>query len=85
MKTIKTMKSYTFTEARKKLAEVLDRARKEDVIIKRRGGESFVLRQQIGKGSPLDVPAVKTKAKSADIIDAVRESRAQSWRNAGKP
>jgi DNA-binding FadR family transcriptional regulator len=75
------MKSYSFTEARKKLAEVLDRARKEDVIIKRRGGETFVLRKRQANGSPLDVPAVKTKAKTADIIDAVRESRAQSWRS----
>jgi Antitoxin Phd_YefM, type II toxin-antitoxin system len=75
------MKSYSFTEARKKLAEVLDRARKEDVVIKRRGGEAFVLRKLVSTGSPLDVPVVKSKAKTADVMAAIRDSRAQSWRD----
>jgi prevent-host-death family protein len=39
----KAMRVYTFSEARQKLAEVLDLATKEDVMIKRRGGETFVL------------------------------------------
>jgi len=35
------MKVYTYSEARKRFAEVLNIARKEEVIIKRRGGETF--------------------------------------------
>ena len=35
------MKVYTYSEARQKLATVLDIAKTEEVIIQRRGGESF--------------------------------------------
>lgn len=69
------MKVYTFSEARAKLAEVLDKARSEDILIKRRGGETFVLRRQRPKKSPLDIPGIKTKATTADIIEAVRAGR----------
>jgi len=37
------MKEYPYSEARQELSKVLDIARKEDVIIKRRGGEAFSL------------------------------------------
>jgi PHD/YefM family antitoxin component YafN of YafNO toxin-antitoxin module len=37
------MKVFTYSEARKRLARVLDMARKEEVLIKRRGGETFSL------------------------------------------
>ena len=35
------MKVYTYSEARQRLADVLNIARNEEVIIKRRGGETF--------------------------------------------
>ncbi|MFC1535127.1 type II toxin-antitoxin system Phd/YefM family antitoxin [Thermodesulfobacteriota bacterium] len=35
------MKVYTYSEARQKLSKVLDTARSEEVIIKRRGGGNF--------------------------------------------
>lgn len=35
------MKVYTYSEARQKLSTVLDMAKSEEVIIKRRGGELF--------------------------------------------
>ena len=70
------MRTYSFTEARQKLAEVLDRARTEDVIIRRRGGEVFVLRLKKTTASPLDLPVVEGEAATtADIVEAVRESR----------
>lgn len=69
------MKVFTYSEARQRLAELLDLARQEDVIISRRGGESFVLSRRKNSGSPLDVPPVKTRATTADILRAVRESR----------
>jgi len=37
------MKVYTYSEARQHLSKVLEIARKEEVIIKRRGGETFSL------------------------------------------
>jgi prevent-host-death family protein len=71
------MKVYTYSEARQKLSEVLDIARSEEVIIKRRGGETFTLVFKKSLKSPFDVPGIKTRATTKDIIDAVRESR---WR-----
>lgn len=52
---------------------VLDIARFEDVIIKRRGGETFKI---IFTKSPFDVAGIKTKATTKDILNTVKESRA---------
>lgn len=70
------MRVYTFSEARQRLAELLDMAKSEDVVIKRRNGETFVLSCRKSVRSPfdiagVDVPGVSTK----DIVAAVRESR----------
>jgi hypothetical protein len=69
------MKVYTFTQAREHLAAVLEEARQQEVIIRRRNGDQFsiVLRQQ--GTSPFDVPPVRTRATTEDILDAIRESR----------
>ena len=54
-------------------------ARSEEVVIKRRGGETFtVLFKQAKKSSPFDVPGVKTKASTDDILDAIRDSRSRN-------
>lgn len=74
------MKSYTYLEARQNLSAVLDAARTEDVIIKRRGGETFkVVFEKRSLASPFDVTGVKPKATTADILDAVRESRSGNY------
>jgi hypothetical protein len=69
------MKVYTYSEARQKLSMLLDIARSEEIIIKRRGGESFKLVFNQPNKSPFDVPGIRTKATTQDILDAVRESR----------
>ena len=69
------MKVYTYSEARQKLATVLDLAKSEEVIIKRRGGETFKIVFSKSSKSPFDVAGVKTKATTEDILDAVKESR----------
>lgn len=69
------MKVYTYSEARQRLADVLNIARNEEVIIKRRGGETFSIVFRKSTKSPFDVPGIKTKATTKDIIAAVRESR----------
>lgn len=69
------MKVYTYSEARQRLTEVLDLARTEDVAIRRRGGETFVLRYERATRSPLDIPGIKTKASMKDILDAISEVR----------
>lgn len=69
------MKVYTYSEARQRLAEVLNIARSEEVVIKRRGGETFSIIFRKNKNSPFDVPGIQTKATTKDILVAVRESR----------
>ena len=69
------MKVYTYSEARQRLAEVLNIARKEEVIIKRRGGESFTIVFKKTPKSPFDIAGVKTKATTKDILAAIKDSR----------
>ncbi len=69
------MKVYTYSEARQRLADVLNIAKTEEVVIKRRGGETFSIIYKKNTKSPFDVPGTKTKATTKDILAAVRESR----------
>ena len=69
------MKVYTYSEARQRFAEVLNIARTEEVVIKRRGGETFSIIFRKSAKSPFDVPGIDTKATTKDILEAVRESR----------
>ena len=71
------MKVYTYSEARQKFSMVLNIARSEDVIIKRRGGETFKIIFTKSPKSPFDVAGVKTKTTTRDILNAVKESRAE--------
>lgn len=70
------MHVYTFSEARQQLSTVLEQAAKEgQVCIKRRDGQTFILKPQVNKNSPLDVPAIDLKLSTDEIIDIVREVR----------
>lgn len=69
------MKVFTYTQARQQLSAVLDTARKEKVVIMRRGNERFSLSAERLSQSPFDIPGVKTKATTDDILDAIRASR----------
>ena len=72
------MRVFTYSEARQKLAMLLDLARHEEVRIRRRDGSVFVLRQAPAEeGSPLDVPGIRTRATTRDVLRAVREARAR--------
>lgn len=70
------MKVYTYSEARQRLARILEEAREGgEVRIKRRDGSEFVVRPVFSRGSPLDVPGVDTGLTREDILVAIRESR----------
>ncbi len=70
------MKVFTYSEARQNLAKLLKLAQKEEVEIRRRDGTLFSLTLKKKKAkSPFDVPGIKTKATTEEILDAVRESR----------
>lgn len=72
------MKVYTYSEARQRLSKLLDIARDEEVIIKRRGGETFSVILKKEPKSPFDVPGIKTKVTTKDILNAIRESRSRA-------
>lgn len=69
------MKVYTYSQARQNLSKVLNESKSEDVVIRRRGGEVFRISPHRPEGSPFDVPGLKTKAKTTDILHAVRDVR----------
>lgn len=72
------MNIYTYSEARQKLATLLDQAKKEGkVLIKRKDGSIFELRSVVKKKSPLDVKGVNVKLEKEEILDILREVRSR--------
>jgi hypothetical protein len=70
------MKEFTYSEARQRLAALLERARREGAVrIRRKDGQVFVLRPEQPAGSPLDVPAIGAHLSRKEILDAIREGR----------
>lgn len=67
---------YTYSEARQKLAALLEKAIREgEVKIRRRDGTIFVLRPEQGSGSPLDIPGVDLGISTKEILSTIREVR----------
>lgn len=73
------MTTYSYAEARERLSTLLERALMEgQVKLKSRDGRVFVIRpERPPKTSPFDVRSVKLPISKADILDAIRESRAR--------
>lgn len=70
------MKVYTYSQARQKLARLLDEARLEgEVCIKKRDGQMFILKPMKEQGSPLDIEGVDLDLSLDELTYAVRESR----------
>lgn len=70
------MKVYTYSEARQKLASLLEQARSDGAVrIRRRDGQTFVLSPERTSGSPLDVEGVDLDVTTAEIISFIREGR----------
>lgn len=73
------MKEYTYSEARQRLAALLERARREGAArIRRRDGQVFVLQPEAPAAttaSPLDVPGVDLGLTRADVLDLIRAGR----------
>lgn len=70
------MKVYTYSEARQNLASLLEQARAEGAVrIRRRDGQSFILRPEGPTSSPLDVEGVDLGVTTEEIVAFVREGR----------
>jgi len=73
------VKTYTYSEARQRLATLLDQARREGrVQIRRQDGSTFVLQPVTASGSPLDVPGVSSALRPGELVALVREERERS-------
>jgi antitoxin Phd len=76
------MMVYTYSEARQKLATLLEQAAKEGgVKIKRKDGQIFVIRPETRVGSPLDAEApldvegIDLDITKDEIVQFIREGR----------
>jgi len=73
------VKTYTYSEARQRLAALRDQARREgQVQIRRQDGSTFVLQPVVSDRSPLDVPGVRSRLRRGEVVALVREEREQS-------
>ena len=71
------MKVYTYSEAREKLATILEESKTEEVVIKRRKGDTYAIVPQLQRPrrSPFDVAGLSKGISSKEIVEAIRESR----------
>lgn len=73
------MDVFTFSEARRKLATVLAKAKTQgEVRIKRKDGDEFMVKLVRKKESPLNVKGVYLGLSADEIVDLIRESRERS-------
>jgi antitoxin Phd len=74
------MKVYTYSEARQRLARLLDEAFREGrVQIRRRDGRTFTVTPVQVARSPLDVPGLRCDLTTEDIVEAVRIGRERNY------
>jgi hypothetical protein len=71
------MKVYTYSEAREKLASILEESKTEEVVIRRRKGDTYAIVPQSlrPRRSPFNVPSLHKRITKEEIIEAIRESR----------
>ena len=70
------MTVYTYSEARQKLAALLEKAIKEgEVRIRRKDGRIFVIRPEPRADSPLNVEGIDLGISAPEIVQFIQEGR----------
>jgi prevent-host-death family protein len=70
------MKIYTYSQARQKLANILEESKSDEVVIRRRGGDMFtIIPKKSRRRSPFDVPGLNKSISRKEILEAIHESR----------
>lgn len=70
------MQVFTYSEARQKLALLLDEADSSGkTLIRRRDGRTFAVTPERPMRSPLDVPGIDTGVTTEEILECLREGR----------
>jgi hypothetical protein len=73
------MQVYTYSEARQKLASVLDKAEVSGkVLIRRKDGRTFSLSPERTEASPLDVPSIRARVTTDELVSIVRQERGRT-------
>jgi antitoxin Phd len=72
------MKIFTYSDARQKFSSVLESAQQEGkVLVRRRDGRLFSIRPEKSSESPFDVRGVKSSVTTKEIVETLREVRAE--------
>jgi hypothetical protein len=70
------MKTYTYSQARERLADILEESKKEEILIRRRKGDIFsIVPKAPVRSSPFDVVGLRKSISRKEIIEAIHESR----------
>ncbi len=70
------MKIYTYSEARQRLADILEQSKGDEVVIRRRRGDMFsIVPKSPLRRSPFDVQGLRKSITRKEILEAIRESR----------
>ena len=70
------MQVYTYSEARQKLAFLLNQAENTGkVLIRKKDGKTFSLTPEPISFSPLDVPTIKADITYQEITNIIRQAR----------
>ena len=70
------MTIFTYSEARQKLASLLDIARAEgEVLIRRKDGQIFSMKPEKSKKSPLAVKGIRPFITTKELVEVIREQR----------
>ncbi len=73
------MKIYTYSQAREKLADILEESKKEEVVIRRRKGDMFSIVPKVPiRRSPFNVTGLRKGISRKEILEAIRASRERS-------
>ena len=67
---------YTYSEARQKLASLLEKAIREgEVRIRRKDGQIFIIVPEETTGSPLDIEGIDLDLTQEEIVEFIHEGR----------
>ncbi len=70
------MKTYTYSQARERLADILEESKKEEIVIRRQKGDIFsIVPKAPVRRSPFDVSGLHKNISRKEIIEAIHESR----------
>jgi antitoxin Phd len=80
------MKVYTYSQAREKLATILEESKTEDVVIRRRKGDTYAIVPQLPRQrrSPFDVAGLNKGIGKEEIIEALHESRERAEQSSAR-